>query len=100
MSVRRLVAIALILVALPVAAGAQRAWLDPETGQLGVPPPEEAEAGPADGAGAAAAPLVIEPGRTEAGGVMVNLRGRPLYELKATLQPDGRVETDCVHRDQ
>ena len=81
-------------------ARAQRAWIDPETGKLGSPPPgmvvPDEDAG--DG-GAAAAPLVVEPGRTSAGGIMIDLTGRPLYSFEAKLTPEGKVVTDCIRQD-
>lgn len=77
-------------------AGGQRAWIDPATGELGAPPPEALEAEPAGGG--AAAPWVVEPGWTSAGGVMIDLRGRPLYSFEARLTPEGEVVTDCVRQ--
>jgi len=71
-----------------------RAYVDPETGKLAAPPPEEENAGAAE----AAQPEepVVEPGKTEAGGIMVDLRGRMTYTLQATLGDDGKVETNCI----
>lgn len=98
MKLRYALALAMLLGA-PLRASAQRAWIDPETGKLGVPPAEEAAQPAGEAGGAAEAPLVVEPGKTKAGGVMVDLSGRPLYELKATLLPSGKVVEDCVERD-
>lgn len=80
--------------------GAQRIYRDPETGEIGAPPagvtvPVEDEDG-----GAAQEPLVVEPGKTSAGGVMVNLHGRRRYALEARLESDGSVVTECVERDE
>jgi len=79
-----------------IPASGQRAWIDPATGELGAPPPEALAAEPAGGG--AAAPWVVEPGWTSAGGVMIDLRGRPLYSFEARLTPEGEVVTDCVRQ--
>jgi hypothetical protein len=74
-----------------------RAYVDPETGELGVPPLVE-EAETATGGAAADEPLVVVPGRTAAGGVMVDLRGRFVYRLRASVAEDGRVTAQCDGR--
>lgn len=73
----------------------QRAYVDPQTGQLATPPEDVQFPGTAR---AVEEPLVVEPGKTDAGGVMVDLRGRLTYSLQATLNPDGTVTTDCIEK--
>ena len=86
----------------PVAAWSQsqaapyRAYVDPQTGKLAAPP-EEAPA-PDTGRVAAPEPFVVEPGKTDAGGVMVDVRGRLTHSMQATLGPDGKVTTDCIEK--
>ena len=72
-----------------------RAYVDPQTGRLSAPPPGSFTS---EGSAAAAPeePFVVEPGRTEAGGVMVDLGNRLTYTLQATLGPDGKVTTECI----
>ena len=73
-----------------------RAWVDPESGHLAAPP--AAEDVPFATRGSAAAdsqPLVLVPGRTGAGGKMVDLRGRFAYSRRATMSPDGRMTMAC-----
>ncbi len=101
MKFARFAAVAVFFLALHASsAGAQRAWIDPETGKLGSPPPgmvvPDEDAGDS---GAAAAPLLVEPGRTAAGGIMIDLSGRPLYSFEAKLTPEGKVVTDCIRQD-
>lgn len=104
MTTRRFVGIAASLVAFAICApvgaqtvgGGQRAWVDPETGRLGAPPP--GALAPEIEGGAAEAPMVVQPGRTSAGGIMIDLSGRPLYALEVTLTPEGTVVTDCVQQ--
>jgi hypothetical protein len=77
-----------------------RAWVDPETGLLGAPAEEQLTH---DGGGAAVVDsddLVLVPGKTSAGGMMVDLRGRFAYSRRASVSPDGRVATRCDLRDE
>jgi hypothetical protein len=77
----------------------QQAYLDPETGEFGAPPADAL--GPVEGGRAATTlPPVVELAPTDAGGVMIDLRGRYLYARKATLTPDGQVVTECVRRNE
>jgi len=73
-----------------------RAYVDPQTGKLATPPSEESAA--SSGSAAAEEPLVVEPGPSEAGGVMVDLRGRLTYSLEATIGPDGKIVTHCIEK--
>jgi hypothetical protein len=75
-----------------------RAYVDPETGELGVPLSVQ-EPLTAAGSGAAAEPLVVVPGRTTAGGVMVDLRGQFPYDLRASVSNTGHITARCDSRD-
>jgi hypothetical protein len=77
---------------------AARAYVDPETGELGAPPSQR-EPGVAAGGGAGDEALEIVPGRTRAGGVMVDLRGRFSYGLRAAVSDDGKLTAACGARD-
>jgi hypothetical protein len=73
---------------------AMRAAADPETGELVAP--EGAEMLTVSGSGAAeAAPLELVPAPTDAGGVMVDLRGQFRHETRARAV-DGNVSADCI----
>jgi hypothetical protein len=71
-----------------------RAWIDPETGRLGVPQepnlPEHASGSAAAGIDG----LQLVPGKTGAGGMMVDLRGHFAYGRRASVSPGGIV-ADC-----
>lgn len=73
-----------------------RAYFDPQTGKLGVPPPDEAApptAAEQRAHSTSAEGLVIVP--APGGGQMVDLQGRFQSATTATLKPDGTVNTDC-----
>ena len=75
---------------------AVRAWVDPDTGRLAAPSAAEDEPFVRrDGAAAASQPLVLVPGKTAAGGKMVDLRGRFTYSRRATVSPDGGMTMAC-----
>jgi len=76
-----------------------RAWVDPETGQLSAPPASEEPTSLLRGGAAEAAGLVVVPGKTAAGGVMVDLRGHFTYGLRASVSSEGRVSARCDSRD-
>ena len=85
-----------------------RVWVDPETGEFGVPPPEVAppEAAPYEALPEAAlqlqslsAPseeLVEVPGATTAGGFTVELNGQFQRYLTVTPDADGKNSFRCV----
>jgi len=82
-------------------SAALRAWVDPETGQLSAPPASQAWSSVVrGGAAAGTTDLVIAPGRTTAGGVMVDLRGHFTYGLRASVSSEGRVTARCESRDE
>jgi hypothetical protein len=112
MNLRRLVASVTFLHLVPGAAllacelesaapaeSAQQAYFDPQTGKLGAPP-EGAWTPSGEGGAVATEPLVVVPGKTSAGGVMIQLRGRRHAALEAKLTPGGDVATDCVQRNR
>lgn len=87
----------------PLAASAQKAWIDPETGRLATPTADELEIerqlAPPNGALSErlrvdAEGLWEEP--SAAGGYRVDLRGRFASSTVATVSPDGRIVTRCV----
>ena len=82
---------------LPAVHVGVRAYVDPDTGELGAPVADD-EPTSALGAGAADQALEVVPGRTSAGGVMVDLRGHFSYGLRATVSNDGRVAAHCDAR--
>jgi hypothetical protein len=83
--------------AIKAATAGQWVHVDPETGQVGAPPPASAL-----GAAIAADPafstshegLVVEP--APGGGEMVDLQGRFNSAVWARVKPDGSVVTGCV----
>lgn len=77
------------------AAHGQDAYFDEATGRLSVPP-EDFVAPARQGRAAEQPPLRLEPGLTDAGGSMIDLRGRYLYALDAVIAPDGTVVKECV----
>jgi hypothetical protein len=78
----------------------QRVYIDPTTGKVGVPPAGAAAPSAAGGAATTAAPapapLAQQAVASPAGGVMVDLEGRFRREVRAQVQPDGKVTTECV----
>ncbi len=80
-----------------------RVYIDPETGEFGVPPPEAAppEAGP-DAAlqfkslGTSSEELVEVPGTTEAGGFTIELNGQFQRDLTVTPDADGKLSIGCA----
>lgn len=70
-----------------------RAYVDPETGRLGAPPP--GANAPASQTRAVSEPLVQVPGTTAGGGVMVDLGDRAPYAIQARVAADGRVLKEC-----
>ncbi len=90
----------------PSASPAMQVYLDPETGEFGVPPPElEASSKPKGSTKKAAlksqslstAPeeLVEVPGTTEAGGFTVELNGQFQSFLTVTPDADGKISIRC-----
>lgn len=77
---------------------ASRAYVDPETGQLGIPPPASQQGGAAASRSSSDSPPVV-PNTSPAGGVMVDLRGTFSYGLRASTSEEGRVATRCDHDD-
>ncbi len=76
-----------------------RAYIDPETGEFGVPPWWEAEArgtealvAPGASASTSSEGLVETPSPVPGGGVMVDLQGRFRSPLTATLDDDGKTK--------
>ena len=86
-----------------VSAAGLWAHAGPDTGELVAPTSEDTIRSEAGGA-AALPPLEIVPGRTVAGGVMVDLRGHFSYGLRASVSNDGRLAGECVeyeaHQDE
>ncbi len=79
-----------------------RVWIDPETGEFGVPPPEAAppEAGPEaalqfKSLGTPSEELVEVPGTTEAGGFTLELNGQFQSPLSVTRDADGKISLRC-----
>jgi hypothetical protein len=81
----------------PVGAAGMRVYKDPATGRLGPPPrgaPAPAAPGRAKGR-PSRGPLEVRPGRTWAGGTVLEGRGRLWNRIVARKQADGAVETTC-----
>ena len=89
--------------ATPQGAAGMRVYIDPETGEFGVPPPEAAppEAGP-DAAlqlqslSTPSEELVEVPGTTEAGGFTLELNGQFQRDLTITPDADGKLSIRCA----
>lgn len=79
-------------------AAASSAYVDPQTGELTAPPALGGAVlpGPPDSGGQEE--IEILPGQTEAGGVMVDLRGHFALGLRASAAGAGHVTTDCEPR--
>ncbi len=89
--------------AVPQGAAGMRVWIDPETGEFGVPPPEAAppEALPEaalqfQSLSSPSEELVEVPGTTEAGGFTVELNGQFQRDLTVTPDADGKISIRCV----
>ena len=83
-------------------AAAMRVWIDPETGEFGVPPPEAAPPEALPGAAlqlqslsTPSEELVELPGTTEAGGFTVELNGQFQSPLILTRDADGKTSIRC-----
>ncbi len=86
----------------PQGAPGMRVYIDPETGQFGVPPPEAAppEAGPEaalqlQSLSTPSEELVEVPGTTDAGGFTVELNGQFQMDLTVTPDADGKISIRC-----
>lgn len=76
---------------------ASKAYKDPITGEFTAPPPGHGT--PSVNANArvgSAAPLVETASPVAGGGVLVDLQGRFMQEVKVTKDADGNLHTDCV----
>ena len=80
------------------AAGpAMKVYVDPLTGRI-VPPTSEPDAVrgvPAATAADSSQPLRVEKVTAKAGGKKVNLQGRFVMEMAATVGPDGKIAQSC-----
>lgn len=80
----------------PQESPGMRAYIDPVTGEFGVPPPGEAPSPEALAPGAAYSTsdegLVETPSPVPGGGVMIDLQGRFRGPLTATLDADGKMK--------
>ena len=78
-----------------VGAGA-RAYIDPDTGKLAVPPPGAAALPSAANAGRRRTTgLTAVPSTGSAGGVMVNTKGRATADAVATTDAAGKTTVQC-----
>jgi hypothetical protein len=84
----------------PAGQSGMRAYVDPQTGKVGAPPPDQAAPLPSaaeqDASSTSSEGLVVVP--APGGGEMVDLQGRFQTSITATLKPDGTVQTDCRPR--
>lgn len=80
--------------AAPPSSPGMRAYVDPQTGRLTQEPPTGVPAPPRTTAPRPRLAEVPAPG----GGMMIQLDGRFMSDLVATVQPDGSVAIDCVQR--
>lgn len=81
----------------PAAESAVKIHVDPATGQI-VSPKSDPDAAKAPVAATAAerlTPLRVEKVTTKAGGKKVNLQGRYMMEMTASVAPDGKVAARC-----
>ncbi len=79
-----------------------RVYIDPETGEFGVPPPE---AGPEaalqlQSLSTPSEELVEVPGTTPAGGFTLELNGQFQRDLIVTRDADGKISTRCLDEHQ
>jgi hypothetical protein len=82
--------------AAPAAESAMKIHVDPVTGQVVSPKSDPAASrGVTATSAQALPPLKVEKGTTKAGGRRVNLRGRFMMEMTASVGPDGKVSHGC-----
>jgi hypothetical protein len=79
----------------PANTAGVRAYIDPETGEPGVPPPGVVVAPSVQTSGRRAVPLVEVPSTGPAGGVMVNAKGRLRADVLATTDASGKTTARC-----
>jgi hypothetical protein len=72
-----------------------RAYADPTTGEMVSPEPANLARGSASASEREQAPVVV-PAPTDAGGVMVDLRGRFRHATRLRADGDGNVSADCI----
>jgi hypothetical protein len=72
-----------------------RAYIDPQTGELGVPPPGTMVAPSVQGTGRRTANLIEVPSTGSAGGVMINTKGRVAADVVATTDRAGKTTVRC-----
>jgi hypothetical protein len=72
-----------------------RAYIDPQTGELGVPPPGTTTPPSVRAAGRRLTNIAEVPGTGSAGGVMINTRGRMAANVVATTDPSGKAAVQC-----
>lgn len=81
----------------PSSSPGMRAYKDPVTGRLGAPPPgSPAPLAPSSRARASSLRPETRPGRTSAGGTVLDSRYRYWSSTVATKQSDGRLAADCI----
>ncbi len=73
-----------------------RAYIDPQTGELGVPPPGRVAPPSVQAAGRRLSNLVEAASTGSAGGVMINTKGRVAADVVATTDPNGKATMQCV----
>ncbi len=84
--------------AAPQGAAGMRVYIDPETGEFGVPPPD---AGPEaalqlQSLSTPSEELMEVPGTTEAGGFTIELNGQFQRDLTVTPDADGKLSIGCA----
>jgi hypothetical protein len=72
-----------------------RAYIDPQTGELGVPPPGTTTPPSVRAAGRRLTNIVEVPSTGSAGGVMINTKGRMAANVVATTDPNGKATVQC-----
>ena len=78
------------------ASAAQKIYIDPVTGQKGVPPPMAIAPAPTNRVGTSSEGLAETPVTTKAGGFKVHLGGRFQATITATNRADGKVGVRCA----
>lgn len=88
----------------PKTSGAQKAYVDPESGELAGPPthdaPGSAQPGEASTLSNSADAMEEKPSPVPGGGVMIDMKNRFRSPISATIEHDGKLKIEHTVNDQ